>query len=154
MERQTRELEIGDRRWRAVEAWRGSSGHALVYFLPLADGVEAGDDRLDRRASLPSGSSLDDVTPEELRELWDRGTGLTETERRFRAPDGRLWLAQSQGPVWAEGGVASGLTGVRFTSLEGERERLSGDGEHAGRASPEELTGWWRGAASSDEEGA
>lgn len=152
MERHSRELEIEDRRWRAVEAWRGASGHALVYFLPLADGEEVGEDRVDRRASLPPGSSLEELTAAELRELWDRGTGLTETERRFRAPDGRLWLAQSQGPVWAEGGVAGGLTGVTFTSLEGERERRTGDGDHAGRASGEDLAGWWRGAAASGEE--
>lgn len=151
MTRTTREMEAGGRRWRAVEAWRGPAGWSLVYFLPRGDGAEAGDgvvsdDGADRRAALGPGRTLSELDPDDLRELWEAGTGLTGTERRFRAPDGRWWLAQSVGPVWAEDGVAGGLTGVLFTRLEGPQRRVEGDGEHVGDAAAEELAGWWRAA--------
>lgn len=159
MERRTRVLETGGGPWRAVEAWRGASGHALAYFLPLAkpddsgDPVVVEDDDADRRAALEPGRTLEELSGEVLAELRESGTGLTGTERRFRAPDGRLWLAQSVGPVWAEGGVAAGLTGVLFTSLEGKPERGRGDGEHVGEAGDDELARWWRDALDREGEG-
>lgn len=121
----------------------------LVHFLPLdgEDGAPADDDRIDRRAGLERGRRLADLEPDELDELLASGTPLTDTERRFRAPDGRPWLAQSVGPVWAEGGVAAGMTGVLFSSLAGEVRRVRGPGDHVGRASDGELAGWWRDAA-------
>lgn len=150
MERPSREFDAGDARWRAVTAWRGRSGHGLLYFLPLEDGEVAGDDRRDRRALLEPGRELPGLGPEELEEMLDRATALTGTERRFRAPDGRLWLVQSVGPVWAEDGVAEDLTGLVFTSLEGEPERLASGGGHAGRAAASELAARWRRAASDE----
>lgn len=146
MERQRREFEAGERRWRALEAWRTSRDAVLVYFLPLdaGDGEPADDDRLDRRAALAPGRRLEELDAAGLEELLASGTPLTETERRFRAPDGRPWLAQSVGPVWAEDGVAGGLTGVLFSSLAGDVRRERGPGEHVGRASRERLAGWWR----------
>lgn len=153
MERASRELEDGERRWRAVEAWRASSGSVLLYFLPLReDGEVAPDDRLDRRAAPEPDRRLPDLDPAELEDLLAGATPLTETERRFRAPDGEPWLAQSVGPVWAEEDVAGGATGVLFTALAGEARRVRGKGGHVGEASAERLTGWWRRAV--DEEGA
>lgn len=155
MERERRQFEAGGRRWRAVEAWRSSKGSSLVYFLPLARGSDrpAGDDRLDRRAGLEPGRRLAELPAAELERLLEDGTGLTGTERRFRAPDGRPWLAQSVGPVWAEGGVAEGLTGVLFTSLAGEVRRARGAGEHVGEADEERLADWWRTAVGGEADG-
>lgn len=141
-----------------MEAWRSSRDTVLVYFLPLeaGDGDPTEDDRLDRRAALAPGRRLEELDPAVLEELLEAGTPLTETERRFRAPDGRPWLAQSVGPVWAEGGVAGGLTGVLFSSLEGDVRRERGPGEHVGSASEDRLATWWRSAveAGADDPGA
>lgn len=153
MERQRREFEGDERRWRAVEAWRSAEGSVLVHLLPLEgpEGTPADDDRLDRRAGLERGRRLADLDGEELEELRASATPLTGTERRFRAPDGRPWLAQSVGPVWAEGDVASGLTGVLFSALAGEVRRVRGAGGHVGRASDERLVAWWRRAVEGQE---
>lgn len=153
MERKTREFTAGDQAWRAVEAWRAGSGHGLLYFLPLTDEPPSGgrapgradegpwpaeDDRRDRRALLAPGDSLEGLEADGLRERLEEGAPLTETERRFADGEGRQWLAQDVGPVWADGGVAEGLTGVLFTSLEGELERVRTDGGAlAGRAAAE-----------------
>ncbi len=146
MERQRREFEAEGRPWRAVEAWRSRRGTALVYFLPLAgpEGEPAEDDRLDRRAGLEAGRRLGELEDGELEDLLGSGTPLTGTERRFRGPDDRPWLAQSVGPVWADEDVARGLTGVRFTALAGGERRVRGPGGHVGRASDERLAAWWR----------
>ncbi len=146
MNREERELGSDGGRWRASVARRGPSGHALVYFVPLEDGEPAGDDRRDRRAGLDPGRELSDLPADELRARLEGGTELTATERRFRAPDGRLWLVQNVGPVWAEEEPAEGTTGLVFTSLEGPAERLvAGDG-HVGRMSATELADRWRAA--------
>lgn len=144
MTRGERILEAEGRRWRAVEAWRTGSGLGLVYFLPLDEGAGVEEeDREDRRAALEPGEAVQGLEEEALRERLGRATVLTGTERRFRAPDGRLWLAQSVGPVWADG-VASGLTGLLFTALEGPSERAIVGGEHAGEMSDGELAERWR----------
>lgn len=143
MSRGERILEAEGRRWRAVEAWRAGSGLGLLYFLPLDGEDVAEDDREDRRAALEPDETVGGLDEEELRERLGRATALTVTERRFRAPDGRPWLAQSVGPVWADG-VASGLTGLLFTALEGAAERASVDGGHAGEMSEGELADRWR----------
>jgi hypothetical protein len=137
-------METEGRRWRAVEAWRAESGLGLVYFLPLDEGAGvAEEDREDRRAALEPGETVEGLEGEALRERLGRATPLTGTERRFRAPDGRLWLAQSVGPVWADG-VASGLTGLLFTALEGPAGRAIVGGGHAGEMSDGELAERWR----------
>lgn len=144
MERAERSLEADGRTWRVVEAWRAESGLALAYFLPLEeDGEVRPDDRADRRAALETGESLEDLPADTLRARLGEATPLTATERRFRAPDGRLWLVQSVGPVWAEG-TASGLTGLLFTALEGAGERARSGGGHAGEMSAGELERRWR----------
>lgn len=150
MSREEREFTVDERRWRGVVARRGPSGHALVYLLPLADGAVEDDDRRDRRAGLEPGRALSDLGDGELGALLAEGTPLTETESRFRAPDGRLWLAQSVGPVWSDEGVAEALTGLVFTSLEGRPERLRADGGHAGDLSRSGLSGRWRSADPGD----
>lgn len=146
MSRTSRTLEIGSERWRAVEAFRGRGGIGLLYFLPLEDGEVRPDDGADRRASLPAGERLGGLEEDELRDRFGSGTRLTATERRFRSSDGALWLAQSVGPVWAEGGVAEGTTGVLFTALEGEERRFETEGGHVGEMSPSELESRWRAA--------
>lgn len=146
MSRDSRTLEIGSERWRALEAWRGRGGVGLLYFVPLEDGEVRGDGSSDRRASLGPEERLAELGEDELRARCESGTALTGTERRFRSPEGDLWLAQSVGPVWAEGGVAEGITAVLFTALEGEPRRVETAGGHVGRMSSAELVSRWRAA--------
>lgn len=148
-----RAVEAGGGRFRAVEAWRGeASGRGLCYFVALEGGEAAADDRRDRRAALGPDQRLEELSDRELEELLEEAAPLTETERRFRAPDGRLWLAQSVGPVWAEREPARGTTGLLFTALEGARERLRAQDGHAGRADLGELERRWRQATGADGE--
>lgn len=152
MERSEREFTAGGRGWRAIVARRGPSGHALLYFLPLEGSDVSDDDRRDRRAALDPEDELSALDEDDLRSGLEEATPLTGTERRFRAPDGRLWLAQSVGPVWADDGVAAGLTGVVFTSLEGAGERRDGPGGHVGEMSAAELSEAWRAASGAEDD--
>lgn len=160
-ERTTREIrrlaaadagDAGRRSYRAIEAWRGTSGHGLCYFLCLAedgsppaesgDGAAEGppgDSRYDRRAVLAPDERLADLGEDRLRALFESARPLTVTERRFTAPDGRPWLVQNTGPVWADAGVAEGATGLLFTSLAGPRERARIAGGHVERLSEHEI---------------
>lgn len=131
-----REFDHHGVRWRAVFGWRGAGGRGLCYFVPLEAGTPTGDDRRDRRATLEPGEDFDEVSDERLAELLDGGTALTGTERRLTDRDGALWLVQSSGPVWAEGDVAAGLTGIVLTRLGGDPlrlERPTGDASGADR---------------------
>lgn len=110
--RLVRSFRTGTGEHKATEAWRSPSGHTLVFFSP---------DRA--RAALPPELDLADLTEVELTELLAGAVSLTVTETVFEATDGRLWLAQRSGPVWAEGSGASGAFGVVFTSLTGSAER-------------------------------
>lgn len=150
MTRDDRTVETENGRWRALTAWRGRGDVGLLYFLRLEDGAPSERADEDRRASLEPGERLADLGDDELRRRLSDGTPLTATERRFRGPDGELWLAQSVGPVWAEGDVAAGLTGVVFTALEGEPRRLVGDGVHVGEVDEVALAERWRTAAEGD----
>lgn len=151
--RSSRELETDGERYRAVLAWRGrSSGRGLVYFLALDGDDPDPDDRRDRRAPLDDADSFAELSEGELSGLLEEAAPLTETERRFRAPDGRLWLAQSVGPVWAEEDPAEGSTGVLLTALEGKPERLRGPGAHVGRLGGTELADLWRRAGAGERE--
>lgn len=154
MQREEREFTSDGDRWRACVALRGRGGHGLVYFAPLEGDDVDEDDGRDRRIPLAPGRELSDLEPGDLRAGLRDGTPLTGTERRIRAPDGRLWLVQSVGPVWADRGVAEGLTGLVFTSLEGPPERRTVAGGHAGRMSAEELSERWRAAGEADGDGA
>lgn len=153
-ERSTRVAESGEEAFRAVVAWRGrASDRGLLYFVAL-DGEEPDpDDRRDRRAPLEPGRDLADLSDRELREGVEDGAPLTGTERRFRAPDGRLWLAQSIGPVWADEDPAEGATGLLLTSLEGAHERLRASGAHAGEMGEDDLADLWRRAESDEDDG-
>ena len=153
-QRSTRVVENGEASFRAVVAWRGrSSDRGLLYFVAL-DGEGADpDDRRDRRALLEPGRALADLSDGELRERLEGGAPLTDTERRFRAPDGRLWLAQSIGPVWADEDPAEGATGLLLTSLEGPHERLRAPGAHASEMEEDELADLWRAADTAGDDG-
>lgn len=133
-------VEAEGRAYRAIEAWRGRAGHGLCYFLALEDtgGTPAPDDRRDRRAALQPEERFGAIGSERWTELLDASVPLTDTERRFADTDGRLWLAQNVGPVWAEG-VAQGLTGVLFTSLQGTLERRRAEAGHLAEVAEEWL---------------
>jgi len=137
--RETRRVETRDRAWLVSEAWRGQSGWGVAYFVALGSEAALEDDRHDRRALLEPGAGIADLEDADLGRRLEDAAGLTSTERRFRAPGGRLWLAQSRGPVWAEGGVAAGLTGLLFTSLEGPLERIEAPDGRAGDLDGEAL---------------
>lgn len=152
--RSSRELESDGERYRAALAWRGrSSGRGLVYFLALDGDEPDPDDRRDRRVPLTDADAFAELSEGELSGLLEEAAPLTETERRFRAPDGRLWLAQSVGPVWADEDPAEGSTGLLLTALEGEPERLRGPGVHVGRLDGTELADLWRRAGDGEREG-
>lgn len=159
VQRTARAVERGDEAYRAIEAWRGASHHGLCYFVKLdaPGGAPDPDDAGDRRASLAPSERLEELSERRLDELLEGAVPLTVTERRFEAPDGRLWLAQSVGPVWAEsGGVAEGTTAVLFTSLQGPWVRVEAEGGHVGRTGTGELVAAWRRArevAEPDREG-
>lgn len=97
--------------WTLYDAGRASSGLGLGYFVCDDSRME------DRRAVLPAGLVLPDLDDEAFRALWEAGRGLTPTERRVVDGSGAIWLAQSVGPVWAEGGVAAGTVGVRLRCI-------------------------------------
>jgi hypothetical protein len=139
-----REFEAAGRRYRATVAWRGpETGYGILYFFP-SDPAES--DRGDRRTLLTPEVSLRELAESNLVSLYDAGRPLTETERRFAAADGRQWLAQSRGPVWAGGSGAEGGFGILFTSLEGEPESLRAAGGHVGEVSDEALSVLWKAA--------
>lgn len=145
MERTERDCQVAGTPYRVLEAWRAGDGHGVAYAVALAEdgGEPSEDDREDRRFLLGPDEELAALADRELaRRVREEGRPLTATERRFRAPDGRLWLAQSVGPVWAEG-AAEGLASVLFTSLEGPLERATGSDGHVGRLAEEELAERW-----------
>lgn len=152
-ERPKRRVRTAEGAWCACEAWRGASGWGVAYFVALDPDEPREDDRLDRRALLEPGAGLADLDDGALASLLEGGAGLTSTERRFADAGGRLWLAQSRGPVWAEGDVASGLTGLVFTSLAGEVERLDLDDVDGGALEPALLAGRLEVVRSSDPDG-
>lgn len=146
------EVEVGtpEGRRRVSVAWRGeASGFGVLYFFPSEP---AASDRLDRRALLPAETKPAELDADRLVEIYEAARPLTDTERRFTAGDGRQWLAQSQGPVWAGKAAAEGGTGVMFTSLEGEPESVTGAGGHVGEISEEELVSIWRAASAPTED--
>jgi hypothetical protein len=138
--RSVRRLVHDDRKYEARVPWRSSSGLGLCFFVALDSEVPAEADRADRRAALERGQNLDSMSDAELAERLETGSVLTNTERRFEAPDGESWLAQNIGPVWAEG-AAAGLTGVLFTSLSGSGQRWRTAAGHIGALRASELVG-------------
>ncbi|MCL7980351.1 MAG: hypothetical protein M8865_10665 [marine benthic group bacterium] len=107
----------GDAARELVVAWRTSRGTRLVIAFP---GPE--------RFILEPGARLDGLDEGELAVHLEAATGLTGTEATFVAPDGRRWLAQAAGPVWAASEGAEGLVATRFTSLEGPYESFESPG--------------------------
>lgn len=152
--RETRRVTGPDGTYLATVAWRReASGYGLLYLIALDGDEPRSDDGGDRRVLLEPGSDPAEWSDGDLRRRAEEASPLTGTERRFRAPDGRLWLAQSVGPVWADEDPAEGSTGVVFTALEGRFERLRGPGVHVGEASAGELAEWWRRAGSGGDDG-
>jgi hypothetical protein len=100
-----------------IEAWRTSRGTRLVLVFP---GPE--------RFALEPGLDLDSLDRVALDGLLGSAVGLTATEAAFRAPDGRRWLAQAVGPVWAGSAGAEGIVSTRFTSLDGPLDRFQSMG--------------------------
>ena len=111
----------------------------MCYFLPVENREPIAEDSMDRRASLRPEDDLAELSTSRLQELLSEAAPLTETERRRRDDRGRAWLIQNSGPVWAEGGVAAGLTGVVLTRLEGGFRRLELPGGHVGKISEGEV---------------
>ena len=140
--REGRRLVVDGSAFDAFDAWSGSGGLVLCYFVALDGEVIASTDRDDRRAALEPDEELADLSEERLAELLVAGVPLTGTERRFETPDGGCWLAQNIGPVWAEG-VAAGLTGVLFTDLAGSAERRRVAGGPIAAMSGDDLLGLW-----------
>lgn len=101
--------------WTLYEAARGPSGLGLGYFV-CDDPTVA-----DRRTALPAGLALSDLDDEAFGALWEAGRPLTPTERRVVDGSGAIWLAQSMGPVWAEGGSAAGTVGLRLCCISAQR---------------------------------
>lgn len=137
--RVAREIRTAHGRWRASEAWRGRSGWGVLYLVALDSAGPAADDRRDRRVLLEPGSEIDSLADAELVSRSTDGAGLTSTERRITGPEGRTWLVQSRGPVWAGEGVAAGLTGLLFTALDGPSARVEVEDGHAGALEDEVL---------------
>lgn len=136
-----REFEHDGVRWRALEGWRSRAGHTLCYFVVLQEGKPSAADSLDRRASIAPGESLVGQSEEQLLELLGSAAPLTVTERRVTDPDGAIWLIQNSGPVWAEGGLAAGLSGMVLTRLGNELQRFERPGDHLADLSEEALIG-------------
>lgn len=135
-----RPLRSGEDDWLAIEAWRGRSGHALVYFLQTGpDGSLSDDDRLDRRALLEPGVSVQGLDEDTLGVLLEGAAPLTVTERRLQGPDGEPWLARNEGPVWAAGDSAAGVTSIEYIRLGSPPMRLRAAGEHVGSVSTRAL---------------
>lgn len=129
-ERDRREVRADGVAWLAMEGWRGRAGHGLCYLVRLEGREPAADDRGDRRAALEPGERLSELDEERTATLVAASVPLTETERRFSDASGHMWLAQNSGPVWAGGDVASGLTGIVFTRLDGDFLRVEAPGGH------------------------
>ena len=108
--------------WTLHDAGRAPSGLGLGYFV--CDDAEVAD----RRTALPAGVDVRGLDDEAFRALWEAGRELTCTERRIVDPHGLVWLAQSVGPVWAEGGTAAGTLGVRLRCVSAERPVLELNG--------------------------
>ena len=117
---------------RLVEAWRAPGGLGLAYFL-----ADAGSSA-DRRAALPAGTGIAELTDEEARELWEGGAPLTATEIRFEDSIGESWLAQATGPAWSEGGAAHAI-GVLLVCLTDARGRIERAGLRLSDLAPADL---------------
>lgn len=146
-EGEERQVDSDGEPWRVTVAWRGADGSGLCYFRPADDETS---DREDRRARIPGDCDLGGMDTGELVELLEESAPLTRTERRFRAPDGRDWLAQNIGPVWADEEAAAGAQGVLFTALDGPGDRVRAAGGHVARMSVAELEDVWRRAVETD----
>ncbi len=119
--------------WTLYEVARAPSGLGLGYFV--CDGPEMAD----RRTALPAGRALDDLDDEAFRALWEAGRPLTRTERRVVDGGGAIWLAQSTGPVWAEGGSAAGTVGLRLRCISAHRPVVELNGASLSGMSDAEL---------------
>lgn len=138
-ERPTRTFERDGERWRAIDAWRGTGGLGLLYFLRLDGDRPLDDDRADLRGVLEPGARIEEASAERLAELLDPARPLTETERRIVDATGDLWLVQNTGPVWAEQEAAADTTGVRFRPLTRDGPTIAVPGAHVRDLTPDHL---------------
>lgn len=118
--RWTRALAYGDAEdaeRELIEAWRTSRGTKLIVVLPGP-----------ARFALDAGKDLDLLDASGLSAYLESAVDLTGSEAIFGAPDGRRWLAQAVGPVWAPTVGAEGLVATRFTSLDGPFESFQAPG--------------------------
>ncbi len=119
--------------WTVYEAARARSGLGLGYFV--CDDPEVAD----RRTALPAGLALSDLDDEAFHALWEAGRPLTPTERRVVDGNGAIWLAQSMGPVWAEGGRAADAVGLRLCCISAHRPVVELNGATLSEMSDAEL---------------
>ena len=119
--------------WTLYDVGRAPSGLGLGYFVSDDSAME------DRRAALPAGLVPADLDDETFRALWEAGRGLTSTERRVVDGSGTIWLAQSVGPVWAEGGSAAGTVGVRLRCVSADGPVVELNGAKLSEMSDEDL---------------
>ncbi|WP_420634616.1 hypothetical protein [Candidatus Palauibacter sp.] len=108
--------------WTLFDAGRAPSGLGLGYFVRGDPGGG------DRRTELAPEVDVERLDDDGFRHLWEAGRSLTPTERRVVDDEGAVWLAQSVGPVWAEGGAAAGAVGVRLRCLSAERAVVESNG--------------------------
>jgi len=119
--------------WTLYDAARAPSGLGLGYFV-------CDDPKMaDRRTTLPAGLAVADLDDEAFRALWEAGRPLTPTERRVVDGSGAIWLAQSMGPVWAEGGSAADTVGVRLCCISAHRPAVELNGATLSEMSDAEL---------------
>ena len=119
--------------WTLYEAARAPSGLGLGYFV--CDDPEVAD----RRTALPAGLALAGLDDEAFRAWWEAGRPLTRTERRVVDSGGAIWLAQSTGPVWAEGGSAADTVGLRLRCISAHRPVVESSGATLSEMSDAEL---------------
>jgi len=141
-------LELDGEALELVELRITREGTRLVLVLPGA-----------RRMALAPGRGIEHLSIADLSTGLAGAVGLTGTEAVFTAPDGRRWLAQAVGPVWAGSEAAEGLVGTMFTSIDGRFERFEVGGSplRPDREDPErvraELEDLWRLRGESEERG-
>lgn len=122
--------ELGGKRLEFAELLVTTRGSSLVLAFPGP-----------RRLLLEPGRRIADLASDELAPELAAACDLTATEDVFTAPDGRRWLAQAVGPVWAGAEAAAGLVGTMFTSIDGRYDRFEVHGSplRSGDEDPERV---------------
>jgi hypothetical protein len=138
--RPSAEIEISGGRWVLFDAGRSPSGLGLGYFAERTRSGWAGSET-DRRVVLEPGEEVASLDEGRIRELWESGTPLTTTERRFVDDEGDLWLAQGVGPAWADRGTAEAAVGTRVRCVSSVATVIMVAGRGPADLSAEDLVG-------------